>query len=58
MKKIYILLIWLMVLVCGGCAFTEVLAGAGSVAGFLLILTGLAIIIYITRLHEEIKRDN
>jgi len=58
MKKIYILLIWLMVLMCGGCAVTEVLAGTGNVAGLLLVLAGLSIIIYITRIPEEVKGDN
>ena len=47
-----------MVLMCGGCAVTEVLAGTGNVAGLLLVLAGLSIIIYITRIPEEVKGDN
>ncbi len=45
-----------MVLVCGGCAVTEVLIGAGSVAGLILVIAGLSIIVYITRLPEGDKR--
>jgi hypothetical protein len=58
MKKIYIILIWVMVATCGGCAFTEVLADTASVAGLVLILAGLSLIVYITRLPVEVKGGN
>ena len=58
MKKVYITLIWLMVLMCGSCAVTEVLTGGGSAAGLLFVLAGLSIIIYITLLPEKIKGDH
>jgi hypothetical protein len=55
MSKLAMILMWLLVILCGGCAITEVLIDKGRIAGLLLIMTSLAIIIYIIRIPEEIK---
>jgi len=53
MGKFYLILLWLLVLICGGCAVREVLIGAGTLAGLFMILTGLCIVVYIISLPVE-----
>jgi len=53
MGKFYLILLWLLVLICGGCAVREVLIGTGTLAGLFMILTGLCIVVYIISLPVE-----
>jgi hypothetical protein len=56
MGKVYIFLIYLLVIVCGGCAVSELLFGKGSGLGLLSVSIGLLIILYIVRLPVEKER--
>ena len=53
MGKFYLIVLWLLVLICAGCALREVLIGAGTLAGLFMILTGLCIVVYIIGLPVE-----
>jgi len=55
MTKLPIIVMWLLVILCGGCAVDEVLTGKGNVVGLLLVMTSLAVIIYIIRLPEDMR---
>lgn len=57
MDKIYGVFLWLLVLLCGGCAVIEVLTANGNFSGLVMIVTGLLLIVYIIRLPVEIKND-
>jgi hypothetical protein len=57
MGKLYLILLWLLVLLCGGCAIAEVWLGAGTFAGLFMIIAGLCIVAYIIRLPVEINND-
>jgi hypothetical protein len=53
MGALYKMVIYLLVIICGGCAVTEVIIGQGTVWGMACILAGLAIIIYIVKIPVE-----
>jgi hypothetical protein len=56
MRGIYKTVIYLLVILCGGCAVNEVIVSGGTVWGLGSILTGLAIIIYIVKLPVEAEK--
>ena len=55
MPRFAVILMWLLIILCGGCAIAEVIIHKGHVAGLFLIMTSLAMIIYIIRLPEDIS---
>ena len=57
MRNIYIVLIYLLVIICGGCAVSEVLFGQGTGWGLFCVMAGLSIILYILKLPVETEGD-
>jgi hypothetical protein len=50
MGKIYFLIIYVLVVFCGGCAVTEMISGTVSFLGVLLIGAGIGLLVYTMRL--------
>jgi len=53
MKNLFVILIYLLIIFCGGCAVTEVIIGSGRLWGLMCIIAGLSIIVYIVRLPVD-----
>jgi len=53
MKNLFVILIYLLIIICGGCAMTEVINGRGRLWGLMCIIAGLSLIVYIVRLPVD-----
>ena len=53
MKNLYAILIYLLVILCGGCAVSEVIDGHGTLWGLVCVIAGLSLIVYIVRLPVD-----